>query len=323
MNIPVDWLLKNEDWISYRTRRDLLLESENNPQVVKDRNSMLKFPLIQTIIAELENWPGAVISSHKSSSQPFHKLTFLADVGFTRLDPGVENIFRQIQLHQSQEGPFQLPMMSARFAGDPMLERWAWALCDAPLILHALAKFGYENEPSVAYAHEYLNGLIRENGWPCAVSQELGNFRGPGSKADPCPFANLAMLKALSVNAGNLDSKLSRTGVEIILNLWSQREKKHPYIFYMGTDFCKLKAPFVWYDLLHVLDVLSCFEWVHNDERFLDMLAILQNKADSQSRFTAESIWTAWKNWEFGQKKQPSRWLTFLAWRILNRTKQQ
>jgi len=30
-----------------------------------------------------------------------------------------------------------------------------------------------------------------------------------------------------------------------------------------------------------------------------------------------ESVWTAWKDWEFGQKKEPSRWLTLSAWRII------
>ncbi|HEY9087828.1 MAG TPA: hypothetical protein VIO36_06645 [Anaerolineaceae bacterium] len=34
---------------------------------------------------------------------------------------------------------------------------------------------------------------------------------------------------------------------------------------------------------------------------------------------TAESLWTARKDWEFGQKKTPSRRLTLLAWRILVR----
>ena len=33
-------------------------------------------------------------------------------------------------------------------------------------------------------------------------------------------------------------------------------------MFFMGTDFRKLKVPLVWYDLLHVLDVLSSFPWL-------------------------------------------------------------
>ncbi len=87
----------------------------------------------------------------------------------------------------------------------------------------------------------------------------------------------------------------------------------------MGTDFRKLKAPLVWYDLLHILDVLSRFPWLKKDPRLLEMVDLLKSKADRQGCFTVESMSTAWKDWEFGQKKEPSRWLTFLAWRILKR----
>jgi hypothetical protein len=47
------------------------------------------------------------------------------------------------------------------------------------------------------------------------------------------------------------------------------------------------------------------------------MMAILRSKADDEGRYTAESVYLAWKDWEFGQKKTPSRWVTFLALRIL------
>ncbi len=87
----------------------------------------------------------------------------------------------------------------------------------------------------------------------------------------------------------------------------------------MGTDFRKLKVPFVWYDLGHVLEALTHFVWLREDERLQEMAELLRSKADDQGRFTLESVWTAWKDWEFGQKKQPSRWLTLLAWRLLKR----
>jgi hypothetical protein len=50
------------------------------------------------------------------------------------------------------------------------------------------------------------------------------------------------------------------------------------------------------------------------------MLGLLQSKADNKGRFTPESIWMVWKDWEFGQKKQPSTWMTLLATRILIQT---
>ena len=319
MTIPIDWLLEGEPFIAYRTRRDLLGQSESDPQVVDARRAMLADGRVQGLMAELSGWPGMVISSHKSAGQPFHKLTFLADLGLKAGDPGMDTIISRVLEHQSEEGPFQLPTNIPVHFGGTGQEQWAWALCDAPLIVYALAGFGLGDDPGVRQAARYLAGLVRDNGWPCAVSKKLGKFRGPGRKDDPCPFATLAMLKALSALDDWRDSPECRTGAETLLSLWAESLNQHPYIFYMGTDFRKLKVPFVWYDLMHVLDVLSRLPWLRDDPRLQDMLTMMMGKADEEGRFSLESIWTAWKDWEFGQKKVPSRWLTLMAWRIFNR----
>ncbi len=319
MNIPLDWLLDGEAWLVYRTRRDLLGQAEDEPQVGAARQAMLADANVQKLVKTLAEWPGTVIASHKSAGQSFHQLTFLADLGLTVNDPGVAAITARILQHTSQEGPFQLPMnISASYGGSGQ-EQWAWALCDAPLIVYALAKLGLKDEPAVKAASAHLVSLARENGWPCAVSKELGKFRGPGRKEDPCPFANLAMLKALAEMDEWRASAVCRVGAETLLNLWRESLTRHPYMFYMGTDFRKLKVPFIWYDLLNVLDVLSRFDWLREDARLLEMLGLLKSKMDAEGRFTLESVWTAWKDWEFGQKKIPSRWLTLRAWRIVQR----
>ena len=318
-HIPYDWLLAGESWIEYRTRLDLMGQSEKDQQVVSARKAMLADLQIHSLLTELSGWPGTVISSHKSAGQSFHKLTFISDLGFKVHDPGIDIIIERILAHQSTEGPFQLPMNIPTHFGGTGQEQWAWALCDAPLTVYALAKLGLGNKAEVKKAAEHMIELIRENGWPCAVSKELGKFRGPGRKDDPCPFANLAMLKALSVIDEFHDSPACHVGAETILTLWQESTTQHPYMFYMGNDFRKLKVPFVWYDILHVLDVLSKFAWLKGDERLMSMREILKSKADPHGRFSLESIWTAWKGWEFGQKKEPSRWLTFLAWRIMTR----
>jgi hypothetical protein len=280
---------------------------------------MLADAQVQRLLAELSGWPGTVISSHKSAGQPFHKLTFIADLGLVADDPGMDALIARILERQSAEGPFQLPTNIPTHYGGTGQDQWAWALCDAPLLVYALVKFGLEGVPAVKAAVEHLVGLLRDNGWPCAVSKELGKFRGPGRKDDPCPYANLAMLKALSAMEELRDSHACHVGAETLLTLWSESTTRHPYMFFMGTDFRKLKVPFVWYDLMHLLDVLSRFSWLRSDSRLLDMLAVLKGKADERGRFTLESTWTAWKDWEFGQKKEPSRWLTLLAWRIIRR----
>ena len=90
-------------------------------------------------------------------------------------------------------------------------------------------------------------------------------------------------------------------------------------MFGIGTDFRKLKYPFIWYDILHVLDVLSQFSWVKNNSAIKEMVKIVKSKADLEGKYTPESVWRAWKDWDFGQKKKQSKWLTFLVLRTLKR----
>lgn len=315
----INWLLEGEPWVVYRTRLDLLGDCMDDPQVLAARQAMLEHPWMLELLARLKDWPAPTLNSHKSAGHPLHILAFLADIGFIVDDPGMAIIAESILTHQSTQGPFQVLMnISPRYGGSGQ-DEYAWALCDAPTVTTSLVKMGLGSDPRVQHSIAHLAGLVRDNGWPCAVSPEMGKWRGPGKKEDPCPYANLVMLKLLAQIPEYQNSKAAQQGAATLLDLWEDSLERHPYIFYMGTDFRKLKAPLVWYDLLNVLDTLSQFPWLHNDPRLAEMAAIVQAKADEQGRFTPESIWTAWKNWDFGQKKAPSRWLTLLAVRALQR----
>ena len=48
-----------------------------------------------------------------------------------------------------------------------------------------------------------------------------------------------------------------------------------------------------------------------------EMVQIIASKLKSSGKVIPESIYLAWKDWDFGQKKEPSAWLTFLVHRIL------
>lgn len=316
----IEWLIRSEPWIEYRTRVNLLGHAEDDPKVAAARKAMLADSKIHLLVTELMNWPGTVLNSHKSASQPFHKLAFVADLGLNIKDLPVKQIVRRVMEHQSRQGPFQLPTNVPVHFGGSGKDEWAWALCDAPVIVYALIKMGLQDSPRVQAAVKYLDELVRENGWPCAVSPELGKFRGPGRKEDPCPYATLVMLKVLAQIPELSEGQSAKIGVETLLSLWVKSKQEHPYMFFMGTDFRKLKAPLFWYDILHVLEVLSQFKWARKDKRFKEMLNVVTSKSDANGRFTPESVWLAWKDWEFAQKKSPSQGLTFFIQRILKRT---
>ena len=315
MNDVINWLLEGPAWMGYRTRIDLLGQAENDPEVIAARETMLEDPQVQALLQELTKWPGTPLKRHNDAGHLLHKLTFLADLGLQANDPSLSPVIERILEHQSQDGAFQIIINIPTHFGGSGKDEWQWMLCDATSTLYALYKFGMETDPRVQSASSHIASLMRENGWPCAAASELGKFRGPGRKDDPCPYANLVSLKALAQSAEWRDSEACRVGAETILSLWELRKERKPYLFGMGTDFAKLKAPLIWYDILHVLDVLSQFPWLKTDARLQEMAALVKAKEDELGRFTPESIWMAWKGWDFGQKKEPSRWITLIAQR--------
>ncbi len=315
----IDWLLSGPPWVEYRTRVDLLDQSEDAPEVRRARGAMLEHPQVRMLIDELREWPGPVLKSHKSAGHLLHKLVFVAELGLRADDPGISNVIHRIQTHQSKEGPFQVMVNISPKYGGTGEDQFVWMLCDAPLVLYALSKLGLDDSQQVRNATEYLAGLVRENGWPCAVAPELGKFRGPGRKSDPCPYANLLMLKLLVRFPEYHSGQGFRTGVETLLSLWEQRRERRPYLFAMGSGFEKLKTPKIWYDILHITEVLTQIPWACDDPRLLEMRDIIRSKTDDDGRLTPESVWRDWKGWHFGQKREPSWWVTFVAHRILRR----
>ena len=320
LNELIQWLLTGPPWVVYATRRDLLGQPENAPEVLHARQAMVQHVQIRKLAKELALWPGPILRTHKSAGHPLHKLVFLADLGLKASDPGIESIVQRILAHRSPEGPYQVKVNLNRRYGGKGVDQFVWMLCDAPLVLYSLVKFGYQDLPEVHEAIHYLINLIRDNGWPCAVTAELGKFRGPGRKIDPCPYATLVMLKLLN-ELPNVDGikKAVTTGSETLLSLWEQRRERRPYLFAMGSGFQKLKAPLVWYDIVHVTDVLSRTTTVLKDPRFQELVTILRRKTDENDRFTPESVWRDWKEWSFGQKREPSPWLTLIIHRIFKR----
>ena len=316
---PTDWLLEsNEPWTRYRTLVDLLDRPEDAPEVQAARADMLVHPQVQELITQAAAWPGYALKRHNDAKHPIYKFSTLADFSVRANDLGMAAGIEAVLAHQSAEGAFQTLMNIPETRGGTGEDTWMWMLCDAPTLLYALLAFGLGEDERVQQAVEHLVGLVDENGWRCIVAPEF-KFRGPGRKADPCPIVNVYALKALAQVSDLLDSPATRTGAEMLLWHWEHQTERKIYLFGIGTDFRKLKYPFVWYDILHVVDVLSRFSFVHADACFQKMVETIIAQSDGEGRYTATSMYRAWKGWSFADKKNPSPWLTFLVLRVQKR----
>jgi hypothetical protein len=144
---------------------------------------------------------------------------------------------------------------------------------------------------------------------------------GPREKEPSCAFAALCILSALAQDPELSNSTVARKSAEFMFRCWENRGK----IEYAGHDsqigkgWEKLKYPFTDYRILKYLDILSQLEFAKTDRRMIPMVNLLMAKRDDEGRFHAESIHRGWSDFDFGQKKAPSRWLTLIVYRIAKR----
>ena len=312
-------LIRSEDWLKYTIRLNLLGESKAS--LTDARDKALADERIGRYLTDVASFHSTPVTNHKNPDLPVHKLLFLLDLGFDTKIPQIRAAVEEILKHRDGNGIYQSLTNIPKHFGGTGEDTFSWCFCDAPLLLLALLKAGAGYEEYIQPGVKYLVSLVRENGFPCAASPELGKFRGPGKKDDCCPYATLIMADLLSYIPEYKDAAAASAAIHSILDLWENSHSKHPYLFYMGTDFHKLKAPSSWYDIISVAGVLSRYESVHSDPRFREMLAVIEEKQDGEGFFTPESVYQKLNQWDFGQKKQVSIYLTYLCRRIQIRLK--
>lgn len=315
----IGWLLEGDPWVVYRTRLDLLKQDPDSLDVTTTYSEMMAHHKIQELLEDLSAWPGEPLKNHKKAGHLLHKLVFIADLGLSTEDPRVAAIVQKVLNFSAEEGPFQILVNLPKAFGGSGEDELSWMLCDAASTLYAVSMLDGVAHPRTIAAGDYLAGLVRETGgWPCAAAPGLGGFKGPGKREDPCPYANLLMVKAL-LPFGDRYVEAIDAGVRTLLGLWDRRSSQKPFLFAMGSGFAKLKAPLVWYDILHLMEVITQVPLARNLPAVVEMADIIHQKQDADGRYQPESIWMDWRGWDFGQKREPSSWLTFLVLRILQR----
>jgi hypothetical protein len=290
-----------------RTRETLLGEP-----APKERAQLLADFRVRALARAARAWPGNTSGDHRSGKDLLNKLAVLADFGLRRSDLGLGRLASRVLARRSPEGLPLAPVVM------PMKKEAEWLLdIDGQDPLLTLVGLGFEREPRVAKAIEALVGLARPGGgwtWPDARSP-LPCRRFVGG----CPYPTLKILRLLAQVPRWKDSPVTRASTRLLLDLWERRDEERRYGFGMGEQFLRLKYPFLWFDVLHVVEALSGYPWVWRDAGFKDLLLAVTSQADTEGRFTPGSVWMEWKTLCFGQKRDPSPWLTFVVHRALLR----
>ncbi|MCD4752690.1 MAG: hypothetical protein K8R40_06435 [Anaerolineaceae bacterium] len=300
-------------WIQFQ-----LEQGKESPDIQKlsiFKEALLSDKRVQNMINNCSSWPKPAIKRHNDAAHPLHQMHILLDLGLGSSDECIQPIITNIQTHQNQQGAYlstlQIPVHFGG-SGEPEL---TWLLCDFPLLLLFLLRTKQTDDPQVQKAVHLLKGSIDDNGWRCRG--DLPKFRGPGRKNDFCPYATLISLKCFALLPETQHEEFIHNAIDAICYHWDHTTERKIYLFATGTHFKRLKYPLVWYDIVNVCHTLSLFEYARQQPAFQEMIQLIIEKQQPSGGFIPESIYTAYKDWSFGQKKLESPMLTLKISEIL------
>jgi hypothetical protein len=307
----VEWLLsEGQPWVIYRTLVDILGKDESDAEVMVAKAAITEAQPVEAIFARQTPEGGwekdylcySCSSQHQGDTMGL--LSVFADFGLTAEDERVARACEFVLRFQKDSGDFSVVYDDSQTF-----------ICLTSNTVRSLAALGLLDDERVQRAYQYIVDTQRlDGGWIHSKSARRGQRR---EDVPSCPHATLNVLWALAEHPELRESQIAKNGAGVLLRHWEERTR--PYGWGIGSSWPKLKYPFSWYGLLKYVDVLSRFAFLRDDPHLREVVDLLVARQDGDGRWWAESTYKYWKAFDFGQKKAPSPWITFLALRAIKR----
>lgn len=318
---PVPWLLLSNPWARYASIINLLDISPASVKATDAKKELLEHPLVVNKIKETEQWLTQAATRNNDPTISYFKLRMLADFGLLMNDAGIERIIKKAVSHNI-DGMFAVrgrtPDMQLQrkeyVASDPYADIWHISPCNSPVITYSLAKLGYINEEVIHAVHSLCEKWDTPQGWFCHFFFVEGQYK---KLQAGCPMAGIMALDVFSLIPELKESIYARNAFEPIL--FHRNYGKTLYYFGRSKKFWTMKYPFVWYNALYLADVLTRFNFLKDNDLVKDLIEWIESCQDAQGRFKATSVFLSYKEWDFGNKREPSPWITYLCCNILKR----
>lgn len=297
----LDWLLEGPEWLKYAVELQLL-------DIKTDVRPVLRDSAIKGLIRRLQDSDVGVPAlksgrvHYTETGKAYWDLFLLADIGLNLEDIGLGSLGEEIFRFQRPDGSFIIP---------PNVQDSYF--CMSAILISSLVRMGYRDDPRIdKYIRLAMNSQSPDGGWYCY-------YYGYEPDIASCPMDNLNLLMLLGQYEKYRQNPGLNGGIDLLLEHWESRVNLHG--FGIGKRFRSLQYPAVKYGILRVLDVLSLFPYAVNSRSFWSMFDFVKQKA-VDGRYTAETTDNVYADFDFAQKEQPSRWLTFLVSRIEKRVEE-
>jgi hypothetical protein len=322
----LDWLLEEDaenPGVRYRALKELENRSESDPMVVSARQAALTGGPIAAILAQqdvqgfwVQPGPGYLPKYRSTVWQVIFLAQLGADVGQDRVHLACEYLlchaignFDGFSMTATPsgavhclQGNLAAALLELGMGADDRMQRaLEWMAC-------SVTGEAYQDVP----IHYYRSG-ISGPGFHCSANDH-----------QPCAWGAVKVALALSCVPESQRSPAMRKAVEQCVDFLLSTDPAgadypHPYAPKASTSWFKFGFPIFYItDILQILEALLGLG-LAGDERLRPAIDLLQSKQDTQGRWIMEYTYNG-KTWvDIEEKKQPSKWVTLRALRVLKR----
>lgn len=246
---------------------------------------MIRHPQVRSLIDEPDPWPpDQPLSRAYDPKDSIWKLITLADFGLSRDDKRIAAIASRVLSAQAPNGGFL-------HGGFDHTKSWDARpyVCISHVMTYAMARFGYLDDPRVCQAYKHIAQWQRnDGGWHPNEKNLPGNDR---ENEPSCPFGTVNVLRAVIADPKQRSGPIAKRAAAFLLECWERREEPfRPVKFGIGSTWEKLQYPFVQYQMLKTMDVLSLIPSARRDARFIQMIDALRTKRTGDGKWIPEGV---------------------------------
>jgi hypothetical protein len=320
---PLPWLLEDDPdnpSIKYFTLRDLLDKPEDAPEVRRARKAIMACGSVPQILAAQKPEGNWVPQGGRYQSTPA-QIIFLAELGVDPRDKRVRLGCQYLLGHAIATNQALI------YFSPPPLPRKA-VHCDNGLLVYALIRLGFSDDQRVRSALDWqvrsIVGKLPANQYYRSTTAGP-NFACGVNRGQPCAWGATKAMRALATVPKNKRTPAMRqaikVGADFLLN-HDLATANFPFTDRISSNWFKFGFPLIyWSDILETADVLVDLGY-GNDPRLAKAFQLILSKQDDQGRWKLENSLNG-KMWvDIESKKQPSKWITLRALRVLKRARQ-
>jgi hypothetical protein len=289
--------------------RDLFHRPAHDPELAELAPQQMSDPFVVEILA-LQNDDGSWQTGSESIRTTAFALARLGYLGFDNTHASIACAAEYLFRHQLPDGSWPLGNYDVKAGGDRELsgkEHYSMIPLQTAFPLRALAACGYACDPRAERAYDWLLAeRLPDGAWPTGISAGIyggvGGYRRLAHSRWGCRSNTTAALICLALHPERRRSEAAHRAMDLVLG----RETRDASA--VGCEVARLTGAetprgfltyFARYDLGLILDLCARVEISPEDPRVADLVSYLL------------SLRGKYGLWEYRDRPQISRWLTF------------